>query len=72
MNTATIFLSGFSKLKPDKDPTSPSSYRLLLINTDTKIISKALAPRIETVTPSIIDSDQTGFIIRKTMPEKEI
>lgn len=59
MNTATIS----ALLKPNKDPISPSSYRPpSLINTDTKIISKALASRIEKVTPSIIHSDQTGFI----------
>ena len=59
MNTATISLL----LKPNKDPTSPSSYRpLSLINTDTKMISKALASIIETVIPSIIHSDQTGLI----------
>ena len=59
MNTAIISVL----LKPDKDPTLPSSYRpLSLINTDIKIISKALAIRIETVTPFIIHSDQTRFI----------
>ena len=59
MNTATISLL----LKPNKDPTSPSSYRpLSLINTDTKIISKALAQRIESVIPFIIHSNQTGVI----------
>uniref|UniRef100_A0A3Q1CLT5 Reverse transcriptase domain-containing protein n=1 Tax=Amphiprion ocellaris TaxID=80972 RepID=A0A3Q1CLT5_AMPOC len=59
MNTAAIKLL----LKPDKDPTLPSSYRpLSLINTDIKIISKALASRLEKIIPSIIHSDQTGFI----------
>lgn len=59
MNTATISLL----LKPNKDPTSPSSYRpISLINVDIKIITKALAHRIEKVTPSIIHPDQTGFI----------
>lgn len=59
MNTANITVI----LKQDKDPTLPSSYRpLSLINTDIKIINKALSARIETVTPSIIHTDQTGFI----------
>uniref|UniRef100_A0A3B3I4T3 Reverse transcriptase domain-containing protein n=1 Tax=Oryzias latipes TaxID=8090 RepID=A0A3B3I4T3_ORYLA len=59
MNSANIILL----LKPDKDPTSPSSYRpISLINADVKIICKALAQRIEKVTPHIIDFDQTGFI----------
>ncbi len=59
MNTATISLL----LKPNKDPTLPSSYRpISLINVDIKIIAKALAYRLEKVTPSIIHPDQTGFI----------
>lgn len=59
MNIADIKLL----LKPDKDPTLPSSYRpLSLINTNIKIISKALASRSETIFPSIIHNNQTGFI----------
>lgn len=58
-NTTTITLL----LKPDKDPTLPSSYRLLsLLKTDIQITSKALITRIETFTPHIIHQDQTGFI----------
>lgn len=54
MNTALISVL----LKPGKDPTLPSSYcPLSLINTNIKIISKALATRIETVTPNIIHHD---------------
>ena len=50
-------------LKPNKDPTHPSSYRpLSLINTDLKIITKTLATRIETVMHSLIHPDRTGFI----------
>uniref|UniRef100_A0A3B1ID19 Reverse transcriptase domain-containing protein n=1 Tax=Astyanax mexicanus TaxID=7994 RepID=A0A3B1ID19_ASTMX len=59
MNTAIISLH----LKPNKDPTLPSSYRpLSLMNTDTKIISKALANRIQTVIHNLIHPDQTGFL----------
>lgn len=59
MNSANISLL----LKPDKDPTLPSSYRpISLINADLKIICKTLARRLEKVTPGIIHSDQTGFI----------
>ena len=59
MNTAVMTLL----LKPNKDPTHPSSYRpLSLINTDLKIITKTLATRIETVIPLIIHPDQPGFI----------
>lgn len=59
MNSATISLI----LKPNKDPTLPSSYRpISLINVDTKIIAKTLALRLNTVIPTIIHPDQTGFI----------
>lgn len=59
MNTAVMTLL----LKPNEDQTHPSSYRpLSLINTDLKIITKALATRSETVTPILIHPDQTGFI----------
>lgn len=58
-NTAKISLL----LKPNKDPTLPSSYwPISLINVDTKIIAKALALRLEKVIPSIIHPDQTGFV----------
>ncbi len=50
-------------LKPNKDPTQPSSYRpISLINTDLKIITKALTTKTETAIPILIHSDQTSFI----------
>uniref|UniRef100_A0A1A8UJ98 Reverse transcriptase domain-containing protein n=1 Tax=Nothobranchius furzeri TaxID=105023 RepID=A0A1A8UJ98_NOTFU len=59
MNSANISLL----LKPGKDPAFPTSYRpISLINVDLKIICKALAKRLEKVTPFIIHPDQTGFI----------
>uniref|UniRef100_A0A8C6M2I9 Reverse transcriptase domain-containing protein n=1 Tax=Nothobranchius furzeri TaxID=105023 RepID=A0A8C6M2I9_NOTFU len=59
MNSANISLL----LKPGKDPAFPTSYRpISLINVDRRIICKALANRLEKVTPFIILPDQTGFI----------
>jgi len=59
MNSATISLL----LKPGKDPMFPTSYRpISLINEDIKIICKALAKRLDKITPLIIHPDQTGFI----------
>lgn len=58
-----LYLNFTLQLKPDKDASLPSSYcLLLLINTDTTIIIKALANRIETITPFMIHHGQTGFI----------
>lgn len=53
-------------LKPDKDPTLPSSYRpITLINADLKIICKALARCLERIAPYIIHPYQTGFIMSR-------
>lgn len=50
-------------LKKDKDPTKCSSYRpISLLNVDVKILAKVLARRLETVLPTVISEDQTGFI----------
>lgn len=59
LNQASISLI----LKRDKDPLDCSSYRpISLLNVDFKLLSKLLAVRLESVLPSIISSDQTGFI----------
>uniref|UniRef100_A0A4W5RYX9 Reverse transcriptase domain-containing protein n=1 Tax=Hucho hucho TaxID=62062 RepID=A0A4W5RYX9_9TELE len=50
-------------LKKNKDPLDCASYRpISLLNVDYKILAKILATRLETVLPSIISPDQTGFI----------
>lgn len=50
-------------LKKDKDSLDCGSYRpISLLNVDGKILSKILACRLETILPSIVAADQTGFI----------
>ena len=52
--------------KKDKDPTLCESYRpISLLNVDFKILAKALALRLETLLPSIISVDQSGFIQKR-------
>lgn len=59
MREATISLI----LKKDKDPVQCSSYRpISLLNTDVKILAKILSLRLEVCLPSIISTDQTGFM----------
>lgn len=61
MNTELISL-----LKTSKDPTHCSSYRpISLINTNIKIIRKALTARGESVISSLVHADQTGFTLFK-------
>ena len=49
--------------KKDKDLSSLNNWRpLTLLNTDYKIVTKAIANRIKKYLPNIINSSQTGFI----------
>lgn len=65
LNTAAITVL----LKPCRDPTVTCSYwSLSLMNTDMKIITKAVTIRIEKVISSIIHLDQTGFIKHRHSP----
>ena len=51
-------------LKKGKPADECPSYRpISLLNVDFKILSKTLVRRLEKVLPSIINTDQTGFII---------
>lgn len=59
LNQASISLI----LKKDKDRLACSSYRpISLLNVDFKILYKLLALHLETVLPTIISPNQTGFI----------
>lgn len=50
-------------LNPDKDSVYSISYQpISLINIDLQIICTALAKHLEKVIPSLIHTDQTGFI----------
>lgn len=50
-------------IKPNKLKTKCESYRpISLLNSDTKILSKILAKRLENVLRNIVDRDQNGFV----------
>ena len=50
-------------LKKGKDPLNCSSFRpISLLSVDVKILAKVFAHRLESIVPSIISEDQTGFI----------
>ena len=49
--------------KPDKDLRYLKNWRpISLLNTDYKILTKALAVRLQSVMPSVISEDQTGYL----------
>ena len=50
-------------LKPGKLHTKCDSYRAIsLLNSDTKVLCKALARRLEGSVPDVVGRDQNGFI----------
>lgn len=50
-------------LKPGKIPTNCSSYRpISLMGVETKILCKVLAKRLDPYIPSLVHSDQNGFV----------
>lgn len=52
--------------KEGKDHTNCSSFRpISVLNTDYKIFTSILAKRLEKILPSLINTDQTGFITQR-------
>lgn len=48
--------------KEGKDPLNPASYRpIALLNSDTKILAKILAARLNKVIQKLVHSDQSGW-----------
>lgn len=60
----TLYDASISLLhKTGKDPLEPGSYRpISLLNVDNKIFAKILAIRLESVLPTVVSPDQTGFV----------
>lgn len=55
-------------VKKNKDPLHCDSYRpISLLNCDYKILAKVLSRRLEDVLPSIISSDQTGYVKQRPL-----
>lgn len=51
-------------LKPGKSPSDRTAYHPIpLMSCDTKILCKAIAKRIETIIPHLINNDQNGFVL---------
>ena len=62
-NLTTLQKQGIISFLPKKDKDSCNSWRpLTLLNTDYKIVTKAIANRIKKYLPNIINCFQTGFI----------
>uniref|UniRef100_A0A667XLN8 Reverse transcriptase domain-containing protein n=1 Tax=Myripristis murdjan TaxID=586833 RepID=A0A667XLN8_9TELE len=54
--------------KPGKDHSQMSNYRpLSLLNNDYKLFAKILATRLECVLPSLVHSDQVGYVKGRTV-----
>lgn len=48
---------------PDKDPTSPGSYRpISLLTADIKLLAKVKATRLSRVITDVVHDDQSGFM----------
>lgn len=53
--------------KKNKGPLTCSSYQpVSLLNSDYKIISKAMAIRLGQYLPALINTDQTGFVLKRS------
>ena len=56
--------------KPNKDTALLDNLRpISLLNTDYKILTKAIAKRLEKVLPKVINPDQTGYIKNRYIGE---
>lgn len=56
--------------KPGKNPNECASYRpISLLNTDHKILTAILAEKLAKIIPSLVKSDQTGFIQQRYLAD---